>query len=281
MSALRRRSARSVSWKYAWTIPGRVFLRSRARARSPSEWVVGIASSRAPEGSRDVRGRRQEGPRLAGREVRRSRRTRRAVRVAELRARLGHVGIRVPASPAEQGRREAELPHPPAFPADALARSRPPSAGHGRERSSACGGRAGRGAAAARARSSQAASSSPAPASAGRTQRRHREATRPSLLERREAGPDGVVERSLDVAGDDRVPFPAHRAPTVQPRLRRARVGARRSRGSSPSSSNAATSSPRSSTRATTSRARSSTAGRSGSSRASPPRTHSPSTASS
>jgi len=39
-------------------------------------------------------------------------------------------------------------------------------------------------------------------------QSRDREPARPQLLERREARPDGVVERSLHVAGDDRVPFP-------------------------------------------------------------------------
>ena len=45
-------------------------------------------------------------------------------------------------------------------------------------------------------------------------QRRDGEASGPRVLERGEPGPDRVVERSLNVAGDDRVPFPrrgAHR----------------------------------------------------------------------
>jgi hypothetical protein len=38
-------------------------------------------------------------------------------------------------------------------------------------------------------------------------QRGHREPTRPPLLQACERAPDRIVERTLDVAGDDRVPF--------------------------------------------------------------------------
>ena len=44
----------------------------------------------------------------------------------------------------------------------------------------------------------------------GPHQRRDRETSRTSLLERSEALPDGVIERSLNVAGHDRVAFSAH-----------------------------------------------------------------------
>ena len=48
-------------------------------------------------------------------------------------------------------------------------------------------------------------------------------AARTPSLQGGEKRPDGVVERSLHVAGDDRVPFPAHLAPTVPPSICRAR----------------------------------------------------------
>ena len=54
--ARRRRSSRSVSWKYTWTHPGRSRRRS-ARARSPSECVVGMARRGRPAG-RPLRARR-------------------------------------------------------------------------------------------------------------------------------------------------------------------------------------------------------------------------------
>ncbi len=52
---------------------------------------------------------RERGPRLARGEVRRTCRSRRAVDVAELRARLRHVRVGVPASAAEERRRDAEV----------------------------------------------------------------------------------------------------------------------------------------------------------------------------
>ena len=60
-------------------------------------------------------------------------------------------------------------------------------------------------------------------------QRGDRESARPSLLQRREARPDLVVEGSFDVAGDDRVPFPRrvrHQRTSIA--LRSGRPGRRR-----------------------------------------------------
>ena len=61
------------------------------------------------------------------------------------------------------------------------------------------------------------------PCVCGAHERRDREAARATPLQRDETRPHSVVERSLNVAGHDRVPFPAHLAPTVSPSLRRAR----------------------------------------------------------
>ena len=156
------------------------------------------------------------GPALAVVQIRRTARTRRAIDVPEPGARLRHVGVRVPASAAEDRRREPERFQPPPVGIDAcpgrlvticcrgggrarMVRSRP--VGVVAERSTArgvscalrpgalvlTGGRLGRA-----------------------HERRDRESAGPRLLQRREAGPHTVVERSLNVAGHDRVPFPAH-----------------------------------------------------------------------
>src|SRR5919106_4111828 len=76
------------------------------------------AAGRHPEASRT----RERGPRLTGTEVRRSRRALRAVEVAELRARLRDLDVRVPAPAAEQRRLEPELAEPIAFREHALSR---------------------------------------------------------------------------------------------------------------------------------------------------------------
>ena len=146
-------------------------------------------------------------------EIRRAGGAGRAVDVAELGTCLGDLGIRVPAASAEQGRPEPELPHPVALLQDALAR-----AGAGRP----CMIRRGPvGVVPQRtARSGLARPRHPhgLVLSEHRVRRAHErrdgEAPGPRLLQRREARPHRVVERSLNVAGHDRVPFPrrgAHR----------------------------------------------------------------------
>ena len=86
--------------------------RASARARSPSECVVGIAPSVRPDGSSTRAGsssdaQRSPAARYGGRD-----RPRRAVDVAELRAGLGDLDVRVPAAAAEERRGEPELPQP-------------------------------------------------------------------------------------------------------------------------------------------------------------------------
>ena len=102
ISARRRRSTRSVSWKYACTrggSPGR----TSARARSPAPCVVGTAAS-APS-PRSIRAGVSSSAQAAPScEVGRPGRARRAVHVAELRARERDRVVGVPAAPAEERR---------------------------------------------------------------------------------------------------------------------------------------------------------------------------------
>ena len=72
-SAPRRPSSRSVSWKYTWTTAGSDHGLASARARSPSECVVGIAASTRPDGSRTRAGATSEAHASPGAEVRRAR----------------------------------------------------------------------------------------------------------------------------------------------------------------------------------------------------------------
>ena len=166
-SALRRASSRSVSWKYTWTSSGRS-RRGSARARSPSECVVGIAASVRPDGSSTHCRRGERRPALAlarGTEVgapeacnrrsrarHRPRRPRR--RCTSPRRRTASASDRALASVLP--RRERARP------------CRRRLAAHDPAPSSARGGRAGPSDAAWRARSSQNVSSSPNAVSAGR-----------------------------------------------------------------------------------------------------------------
>ena len=156
-SALLRRSSRSVSWKYTWTRSGRSRRRS-ARARSPSECVVGIAPSTRPDGSSTDAGLVSEAQRSPWREVRRPRGTRSAVDVPELRTRLGDVDVRVPAAAAEERRRESEPAESSSSLRGRARRWRRRSAARDRAQSSACDAREGHAStrrARARARSSR------------------------------------------------------------------------------------------------------------------------------
>ena len=206
-SARRRASSRSVSWKYTCTSSGRS--RRPERAGEVPERVRRRNRAQARPGRQlDAGGRGERRPRAPVGEVRRTRRARRAVDVAELRAGLRDLVVRVPAAAAEERRREPELAQPRSLGTHALAGARRPSGAHGRAPSSACGGRAGR-ARRPRARARpRRSSSSPNAASAGRMSAAIAKAARTRSLQRREPRPDRVVERSLNVAGDDRVPFP-------------------------------------------------------------------------
>ncbi len=149
------------------------------------------------------------GPRLARSEVRRPRRPGRAVHVAERRARIRHLGIRVPAPAAEERRLEAErsqagalLMHPLSGPAA----RRPGVVGRGPVR--VVSERPSRG---RLARPLEPQGLVLARAGIRRPdQRGDRESARPTTLERREPCPYFVVERSFHVTGDDRVPFAPH-----------------------------------------------------------------------
>ncbi len=146
-------------------------------------------------------------------QIRRSPCSRRAVDVAELGAGFGDVDIGVPAAAAEERRRQTELSHSCSLGEDALARA---SAG----RSRMIGRRPVRVVPERPERSSLACPLEPqrlvlAERSVGRTHERgDRATTGPTPLQCDEARPHRVVERSLNVAGHDRVPFPcrgAHR----------------------------------------------------------------------
>ena len=163
------------------------------------------------------------GPALARSEVRWTCRPGRAVDVAELGARLRHVLVRVPASAAEQRGRDTEtaellslLPH---------------------TRSSAVTGgprvvRRGPVRVVAERRELRRVADTLEPDAGVLTGRRirradergDRKAAGRMLLQSGESRPHLVVERSFDVAGDDRVPFATHRAPTVPRRERSTRV---------------------------------------------------------
>ena len=139
-----------------------------ARARSPSECVVGIARSARPDGSSTAAGAASDAQRSPSARYGGRARARRAVDVAELGTRLRDLGVGVPAASAEERRREAELAKPRALGDARARRCRRPSAARGRAPSSACGGRAARARpppARARARP---LSSSPNAGSAGR-----------------------------------------------------------------------------------------------------------------
>ena len=199
---------------------------------------------------------RERGPRLARGEVRRRVARRRAVDVAELRARLRDVRRRCTsrrrrrASARGRGRGGAF----PRLGTRGPGRRRR-SVARGRERSSACGGRTGRaptprGPARARRRRPHRAA-----ASAGRTSAAIRKPPGRRSLQRRESRPHLVVERSFDVAGDDRVPFPA-----VPAHRGRSLVGiAAWCAAPSPSSSSSAAALPRLAVLAPRARRRSST----------------------
>ena len=185
--------------------------RERGRRASASS---GSRRARCPTAARCAQARLSEAQRSPAREVRRTCCPRRAVDVAELRAGLGDLDVRVPAAAAEQRRGEAALPQA------ALPRRATLRAGRVAGRARVVGRRPVRVVAERAARCSLARALEP-----GRLvlavrrvrrshERRDREAAGPRVLERGEPRPDGVVERSLNVAGDDRVPFPrrgAHR----------------------------------------------------------------------
>ena len=224
----RRRSTRSVSWKYTWTTPGSDRGRRSARPRSPSECVVGIARSSRPEGSRIRAGSAREAQRLPGCQVRRTSSTRRAVHVPELGAGFGDLEIRVPAAAAEELRLEAELAQSTTFGEHALPRST------GGRPSMVRGGPM-RVVPERTAGSCFLCARDPGDLvftrrGIGRPhQRGNREPSGPALLQSREARPDLVVEGSFDVAGDDRVPFPRrvrHQRTSIA--LRSGRPGRRR-----------------------------------------------------
>ena len=177
-------------------------VRRRNRAQRPSRRQL------------EDRGCGQRCPWLAGWKVGRPSDAWRAVDVPELRTRLRDLDVGVPAPSAEQPRRERELAEPRALGEDALTgrTARGPSVvGSGpvcvvSERP-VCSGLAG----------TLEPHGLVLPEREVRRphQRRDPEATGTPALQRGEMRPDGVVERSLHVAGDDRVPFPrrgAHRA---------------------------------------------------------------------
>ena len=193
-------------------------LRQRATRKGTSEIAErmgrGNDAELAARGQLDGRGLRQRSPAFVLGEVRGAGRARRAVDVVEVRACLGDLRIRVPASPAEECRRQLEPTEPRSFVSDPRARcvARRPRVIRScpvrvvPERSSHRG---------------CACSLEPpcvvlAEVRIGRPHERgDDETTRSSVLQRGEPRPHRAVERSLNVARHDRVPFPrrgAHRA---------------------------------------------------------------------
>jgi hypothetical protein len=161
-----------------------------------------------------LRGTLERGPPLTCGQVGRTCRPGRAVDIVELRARLCHVLVRVPASPAEQRGREAEIPQALSFFPDT-------DTSDGAGRSRVIGSRPVRVVAEWRELRRLADPLEPnagvlAGGRIGRADERSDPKTaRRAPLQSRESRPHLVVERSFDVAGDDRVPFATHRAPTV------------------------------------------------------------------
>ena len=190
-----RASARPRRGEPAREVAERVRRRDRGEQSDPT-------AARPRAGARATPSARRR-PRYGGR-----RRARRAVDVAELGAGFGDVGVRVPAAAAEERRRETELSQP-ARPRRERARPVSPS---GRPRvvrgwSSACGGRAGPERSSLAGALEPDASSSPAPRRPAACSAAIAKPPGPTPLQRDEARPHRVVERSLNVAGDDRVPF--------------------------------------------------------------------------
>ena len=189
----------------------------RAARQSTCEIAEGVRRrDRAQRSARrqlDDGGRGQRGPALARREVRRSHGTRRAVRDAELRARFRDPEVGEPTASAEERRREPELSEPRPLGQD-------PLTGRTARRPRVVGRRPVRVMTERPVCGSSAGAFDPCDLvlterEVGRThQGRNPESPGAPSLECREACPDGVVQRSLHVAGDDRVPFPrrgAHR----------------------------------------------------------------------
>ncbi len=203
--------------------------RKIARDRSPSEYVVGIARRRRPDGSRTWPGELMD-PQPRPVEVRRTVVARCAIHVPEVRARLGDLQVGVPPPSTEQCG-GSQLAHSRTL--GEHARPRVPL----------------RGPSVVRCRpvcvmpERPARGGFPGTLEPGRLilaerrirgshQRRDRESARPPRLHQGEPGPDRVVERSLHVAGDDRVPFlrrGAHRPRSIGATLD---SGARRRSGS-------------------------------------------------
>src|SRR5437588_2194341 len=194
---------------------------ARQRAHEDADRVRARQGEEAPAG-RELELRRpvEVETRRSVREVRRPERGRGAVGVAELGDRLRDVLVRVPAAAAEERRLESCLTEPCPFPADT---SRRPRLGARPVPGTADGARL------PRAAPVRVVAERPELGGAARTLQPARldlarlgvrwaheggdpEAGRPRRLERLEACPDAVVERSFDVAGNDGVAFLADHA---------------------------------------------------------------------
>ena len=165
----RRRSSRSVSWKYTCVTAGSAARRISARARSPSECVVGSATRRRARGKQDPGRRRQPPPtarRPAGTADAPAAACSRRIR-ATAQASATSASVYQP-PPQKRRRRETLFPHPPALAENALAgrdvAARPGVVGRRPVRVVTERARV----AASTARSSQARASSPAASSGGR-----------------------------------------------------------------------------------------------------------------
>ena len=194
-------------WEHA-TTQGTGEIAERVRRRNRAQ-----RPSRRQLERRKVRSARPNARRAAGREAERARGVQSTYPSSAHASATSTSAYQPP--PQNSRRREPELAEPRALGEDALTGRTARRAERGREQSSACGVRAAR---VQRLRGhARATPTRPRPnaRSAGRISAATRKPPGRAALQRREVRPDGVVERSLHVAGDDRVPFPrrgAHRA---------------------------------------------------------------------